>query len=102
MKYLVSYDFLDTVPINFNKIVEMAFDAKTSNHYASYLTCVLRRAKKMSEVTGGTTDNIEFSIHQNGCIVPFGEGGHPYCENFYSWINEKELPPFPEQFPKAR
>lgn len=102
MKYLVSHDYLDTTPISLDKILEMAFDPKTENHYAGYLNYVLSNAKRILKTIGKNLNDVEFNIHQNGCIHPFGEGGHSYSERFYTWVDEKDLPPFPDNIQKAR
>lgn len=83
-KYLVSHDYMDTVPVSLDKILDVAFNPETPDNYADYLIYVLRTAKRILGSIGRTIENVDFAMHENGCIHPFGEGGHPYCENFYT------------------
>jgi len=88
MKYLVSHDIMDTVPIPLKTILRIAFDACTNDDYADYLLFVLEQAKSRTASVGQTIEEIEFYIHENGCIHPFGLGGHEYCMHFYTLVDD--------------
>jgi hypothetical protein len=92
---------MDAVPVSLDRILDMAFDPQTPEDYAGYLIYVLRTAKRILGTIGRTIETVDFAIHENGCIHPFGEGGHPYCENFYTWVDDKDLPPFPDEIQKV-
>jgi hypothetical protein len=98
-KYYVSIDFEDTKPITYQDIVYMAFDSKTENEYADYLQYVLKQAKRLTATVGQEVTDVDFGIHETGCIVPFGCGSfHPYSKNFYTemWLR------LPDNIQKAR
>jgi hypothetical protein len=96
MKYYISIDYTETKPIAYSHLVALAFGASTDNDYADYLQYVLSKAKRIAN----NVEEIQFSIHETGCVVPFGEGSyHPYSKNFYSWV---ELPDFEIDPRKAR
>ncbi|HEV8079544.1 MAG TPA: hypothetical protein VGP43_02445 [Chitinophagaceae bacterium] len=99
--YYVSIDFDKTKPISLEEIQQIAFDSKTDDGYADYLQMVLNNAKgSLSKIDGECLNEIEFGIHESGCIIPFGESSsHPYArKNFYKPLEEviQELPPLPE------
>jgi hypothetical protein len=95
IKYVyISHDCDEMKPISIQDLCSLAFDIKTDNHYADYLNYVLERATECINQTGTRLDKINFRIHENGAVYPFGEGGHPYCINFYTRVNVNDLPDF--------
>ncbi len=100
-EYLVSHDYLDGVPIELSQIFEIAFDPQTPDDYAGYLLYVLQKASTVVKTLSNTLDSVQFTVHPNGCILPFGEGGHSFCLNFFSWVKQDQLPPFPDEIQKA-
>ena len=80
----VSHDNGDMRPITLKDLCNLAFDTNTPNDYADYLNCVLERATAAVKATGTPMKRFKFRIHENGAVHPFGEGGHPYCGNFYT------------------
>jgi hypothetical protein len=67
--------------ISYQDLLQLAYDPGIKDNYSDYLHYVLTRARK---TTGEDMHLIRFTIADNGCVAPFGEAGHPFCNNFYS------------------
>lgn len=90
-QHFLSLDFQDANPISVDDIYQMATNKNTANDYRSYLQYVLSSARRALNQTKADLQSIRFRIQDNGCIIPFGEGGHPYCKNFHAEIPGLEL-----------
>lgn len=104
IKYVyISHDSEEMKPISLQELTSLAFDSKTDNDYADYLNYVLMSATEAVTQVGTSLNKIEFRIHENGAVHPFGEGTcHPYCVNFYTRINVSDLPDTETDARKAR
>lgn len=84
-KYFVSIDYTETTPIAYTELLNMATSPATPTDYADYLQYVFKKVKRIAATVGKSIEDFDFSIHEKGCVMPFGEGhGHPYCKNFFT------------------
>lgn len=98
----ISHDQDEMHPVTLKQITDLAFSPDTPDEYADYLNYVLNKATECCCRANYPIVKLSWRIHENGAVSPFGEGGHPYCVNFYTLVNKDELPPFPKDIRKAR
>ena len=83
--WISSQDAADAVDISLDELCKRAYDPKTPADYADYLHFVISIAKDFAD-TEYPLEKLVFAINENGCVHPFGIGGHPYCVNFMTWV----------------